>query len=277
VACAIGAQFCINLASGLVVRGFSVTSASALVLMRNAFGAVVLLAVSRPRLRGHSRLAWLGVVAYGAAVAALNSFFYESLRYLDVGPAVTIEMLGPLGLSVVLARRGRAWLWAGLALVGIVLLSGFDPAVLVSRGTGLALCAAFAWAGYILAARLVGREFAGVEGMALGMALAAVLCLPRGLIGLGEGPFTSQVVGLGLVIALVATVAPYILELTALRGMAASTFGVLTALAPASAALFGWLVAGQTLGPAALAGMVLVIVASVGAARGDPARTAAAG
>jgi inner membrane transporter RhtA len=72
-----------------------------------------------------------------------------------------------------------------------------------------------------------------------------------------------------LVVALLGTLLPYALEMAALRGMSAATFGVMTSLAPASAALFGWLVAGQAITWWAAGGMALVMAASAGAARSE--------
>jgi inner membrane transporter RhtA len=60
---------------------------------------------------------------------------------------------------------------------------------------------------------------------------------------------------------------PYTFELEALRRLPTSTFGILMSLEPAFAALAGFLVLGQSLGARALAGMALVVAASVGATR----------
>jgi inner membrane transporter RhtA len=273
---AVGAQFCVNLGSGLAVNAFAVVGPAGIVLLRNGIPAALLLIWARPRLRGLTRRAWAALVAYGLMLAAMNSVFYEALEVMPMGEAVTIEMLGPLTLAVALVRRWRAWLWAALALGGVCLLSGFDPATLGARGTLLALAAGAFWATYIVATRQVGREFGGGRGMArglaLGMAVSTVACLPRGVAALAAAPFTWEVVGWGTAVAVSASLIPYAMEMAALRGMSAATFGVMTALAPGSAALIGWLVAGQTLTWWAVGGMALVTVASAGAAWGDPNR-----
>ncbi|MDR1118996.1 MAG: EamA family transporter, partial [Bifidobacteriaceae bacterium] len=93
--------------------------------------------------------------------------------------------------------------------------------------------------------------------------------LPRGAAGFASGPFEPSALGWGLVVALLGTLLPYALEMAALRGMSAATFGVMTSLAPASAALFGWLVAGQAITWWAAGGMALVMAASAGAARSE--------
>jgi len=70
-------------------------------------------------------------------------------------------------------------------------------------------------------------------------------------------------------VALLSAVLPYSLEMSAMRAVGASTFGVMMSLEPAIAALTGFVVAGQRLAPGTLVGMALVVVA-VFAALGRP-------
>ncbi|MDR1186159.1 MAG: hypothetical protein LBK95_01675, partial [Bifidobacteriaceae bacterium] len=197
---AIAAQLSVNASSGFAVRAFELTGPAAMVLFRNGLSALVLMAALRPRLRGRSRQEWAAAVAYGLAMVVMNSFFYEGIELLPVGPAVTIEMLGPLVLSVVLARRWRAWLWAALALAGVAMLSGLDFGGTQVAGTVFILMAGAAWAGYILCARWVGRVFKGGDGLALGMTIAALVAVPRGLPDLVSRPVTLEVLGWGALV-----------------------------------------------------------------------------
>ena len=71
----------------------------------------------------------------------------------------------------------------------------------------------------------------------------------------------------GLAVALLSSALPYALELAALRRLAAETFSILVSLAPAVAALVGWVILGQVLGPAEIIGMGLVILAGAAAVR----------
>jgi inner membrane transporter RhtA len=63
---------------------------------------------------------------------------------------------------------------------------------------------------------------------------------------------------------------PYSFELEALRRIPPHVFGVLMSLEPAMAALAGLIVLGQGLGGRALAGIALVVAASIGASRQPP-------
>ncbi|MFX6225996.1 EamA family transporter, partial [Acinetobacter baumannii] len=66
---------------------------------------------------------WFGVV-----LASMNGLFYLALNRLPLGVTVTIEVLGPLTLSILTATGLARWLWAGLALAGVVALGagGWD-------------------------------------------------------------------------------------------------------------------------------------------------------
>ncbi|MDR2378339.1 MAG: hypothetical protein LBD70_02775, partial [Bifidobacteriaceae bacterium] len=119
LALAVAAQLAVNAASGFAVEAFAVAGPASMVLFRNGLSALALVALVRPRLAGLSREAWFAACGYGLALVVMNSFFYEAIELIAVGPAVTIEMLGPLALSVILVRRLRAWLWAALALAGV--------------------------------------------------------------------------------------------------------------------------------------------------------------
>lgn len=56
-----------------------------------AVAALVLLAVTRPRLRSLSRQQWRAVLLLGLALAAMNGYFYASIARIPLGAAVTVE------------------------------------------------------------------------------------------------------------------------------------------------------------------------------------------
>ena len=87
------------------------------------WGAVILYAIARPRLRGHDRRAWVTVVAFGVALGLMNWSFYASLGHLPLGVAVTVEFLGPLVLTTVLSQHPLNFLAVGAAATKILLIS----------------------------------------------------------------------------------------------------------------------------------------------------------
>jgi inner membrane transporter RhtA len=231
------------------------------------FSAVLLPLIARPSLRGHSRDGWLAVLGFGLVLALMNGLFYLALARLPLGVTVTIEVLGPLVLSIVASKRRSAWLWALLAFAGVVALAGGGWDRLDPLGVLFALGAAASWAFYILASARVGREFPGLNGLALAMTVGALIALPFGILSAGSALLRPDLLALGAAVAVLSSTIPYALELIALRRLPAAVFAILLSLAPATAALAGWLLLGQELTWLELVGIALVITASIGAVR----------
>ncbi|WP_225834073.1 DMT family transporter [Streptomyces sp. NK08204] len=246
------------------------------VTLRLLAAAVVLLVVCRPRLRGHSRTDWGTVIAFGTAMGAMNGLFYEAVARVPLGLAVTLEVLGPLALSVLASRRAINALWAALALAGVFLLGGGGFGDLDTVGVAFALGAGAMWAAYIVFSARTGRRFPQADGLALAMAVAALLCLPVGIADAGTRLLDPTTVALGSAVAILSSVLPYTLELLALRRLPASTFAILMSLEPALAACAGFLILGQSLSVTQAAAIALVIAASVGAVRTQVGRGKAA-
>ncbi|MFF3322951.1 DMT family transporter [Streptomyces sp. NPDC002889] len=263
VAGALSVQFGAAIAVLLMPRA----GALGVVTLRLVLAALVLLAVCRPRLRGHSRDDWGTVVTFGVAMAAMNVLFYQAVDRIPLGAAVTLEVLGPLALSVIVSRRLVNLLWAALALAGVVLLSGGGFDRLDPVGALFALAAGGMWAAYIVFSARTGRRFPQADGLALAMGAGALLSLPLGIWEAGAALLVPSTLGLGLAVALMSSVLPYTLELLALRRLPAATFAVLMSLEPAVAATAGFLVLHQALSPAEGLAIVLVIAASMGAVR----------
>lgn len=237
------------------------------VTLRLLVAALVLLVVCRPRLRGHSRVDWGTVTVFGVTMAAMNGLFYQAVDRIPLGPAVTLEVLGPLALSVLASRRAVNAVWAALALAGVFLLGGGGFGDLDPAGVAFALGAGAMWAGYIVFSARTGRRFPQADGLALAMGVAALLFLPLGVAESGTGLLEPTTLALGSAVAVLSSVLPYTLELLALRRLPASTFAILMSLEPAIAVLAGFLVLNQTLSITEGAAIALVIAASMGAVR----------
>ncbi|WTW92646.1 EamA family transporter [Streptomycetaceae bacterium NBC_01309] len=234
------------------------------VTLRLVIAAIVMLAVIRPKVRGRSRADLATVVGLGVALGGMNLCFYEAIARLPLGPAVTLEFLGPLGLAVVLSRRLRDMFWIVLAAVGVLMLGEGGFSGLDGVGVAFVFGAAAFWAAYILMATKTARTFKGVDGLALAMAVAAVLVLPFGIVGAGTALVEPGALGFGLVVALMSSVVPYSCEMLAMKRLSAATFGLLASLEPAVAALAGLIVLSQTLEIVQVAGILLVVAASAG-------------
>ncbi|MEU5315445.1 EamA family transporter [Streptomyces sp. NPDC021056] len=259
----ISVQFGGALAASLMPRA----GASGVVTLRLVAAALVLLVVCRPRLRGYTRADWGTVVVFGITMAGMNGLFYQSIDRIPLGPAVALEVLGPLALSVVASRRAVNLVWAALALGGVFLLSGGGFGGLDPVGVLFALGAGAMWAAYIVFSARTGRRFPQADGLALAMVVAALVFLPLGVAESGAKLLDPRTIALGSAVAVLSSVLPYTLELVALRRLPASTFAIMMSLEPAIAATAGFLILNQALSMTEAAAIALVIAASMGAVR----------
>ncbi len=234
--------------------------------VRIAVSAVVLLAVWRPRLGGHTRSEVALAVVFGLVLAAMNTCFYLALDRIPLGIAVTFEFVGPLGVALAASRRALDLLWVAIAGAGIVLLGAGDASDLDPLGVGLALTAGVLWGAYILLGVRVGRAFPGGRGLAVAMAVGAVAMVPAGVADAGPALGDPALWGIGAAVALLSSVLPYSFELEALRVMPTRVFGVLMSLEPGAGALAGFIVLGQALSGLEGLAIALVVVASAGVA-----------
>ncbi len=237
--------------------------------LRVGLAALVLCLVWRPSMAGRSRRQLALAALYGVSLAGMNLAFYASIDRIPLGVAVTIEFVGPLGVAVFGSRRPLDLVWVGLAACGILLLSDFGSGDLDGLGVALALLAGAFWAAYILIAVRVGQAFSGNAGLAMAMAVAAVLLIPVGLADAGTDLLQPEVLAVGAAVALLSSVIPYTLELEALRRLPAGVFGVLMSLEPAMAALAGYVVLNEALSGREIVAIALVVAASAGAALGS--------
>ncbi|MCC9309424.1 EamA family transporter [Kitasatospora sp. RB6PN24] len=240
--------------------------------LRLCCAAAVLLAVTRPRLRGRSARDLAAAALLGTASAGMTLFFALTTSRLPLGTSATLEFLGPLTVALMHARRVSHLAWAVLAAGGVALLT------LVGGGGGRALdplglafggAAAGCYGCYIVATNKVGAVFPGFQGLAVSMTVGAVALAPFGLTEVWHGMAASAHPGRLLLaaagVAMLLPVIPYVLEMTALRRLPERVFSILLSLEPAVSTLVGFLVLGQLLGWVQLLGIACVVGASAGA------------
>ncbi len=263
----IGAIASVQFGSAVAVHLFQWVGPAGAVLLRLATATIVLTAIHRPSVRGHSRRGVLTAVAFGAVLAGMNLSFYSAIHRIPLGIAVSLEFVGPLAVAISGSRRRIDLVWAGLAAAGIIALTHGGTRHLDGLGVALALLAGSLWGGYILLSARVGRIYAGGTGLAIAMWCAFVLTLPFGIEAAGTHLLEPRSLAVGAAVGMLSSAIPYSFELEALRRIASHIFGVLMSIEPAMAALAGLLVLGQQLSLRGVAGIVLVVAASVGASR----------
>jgi drug/metabolite transporter (DMT)-like permease len=241
----------------------------------------LLLAVAPHRLRV-TRREVPALILLGVAGAALVQWLYFiAIARIPIGIALLLEFTAPVfvALYVRLVRRhpvrGRTWLAIGVALAGLAMVAqvwtdiGLDPVGVVA-GLGAAVCVAtyFLVGGHTAATRDTGSltfYMFFIGGVFWAIVLPwwtfdfSLLTAPTSLLGTLDA-FTAPVwVGIVWVVAM-GTLAPYSLNLSALRHISPTAVGVVGMSEPLGAGLVAWLWLGQTLTPVQVAGGVVVLV-----------------
>lgn len=235
--------------------------------LRLAFSSVVLCALRRPDWRAFSSATRIDVATLGVVLAVQGFLAMTAFEHLPLGIVVSITFLGPLGLAVTRLPSVRWLVWPLMAAAGVGLLvnplGGAAPSVVgVLAAFGSAVC----WALYLILSARLGARLPAVDGLTAAMTVAALLCLPIGVLEVDK--FASvEVLAIALGIAVVSVALPLSLETLALKHLTLTAAGVLTSLEPAVAGLVGYLLLGQRLDAAEISGIGLVVVASIGAVR----------
>jgi inner membrane transporter RhtA len=250
VAMVLGSISSVQCGAALATTLFGRVGPAGTVFLRGTFGALILLVVAR---RDVARL-------------RRSDLFYQSIQRLPLGIAVTFEFSGPLAVAIFGSRRRKDLVWAGLAALGIVLLSGdFGGSSIDLLGAVLALTAGAFWALYILLAARVGGRSEGLGCLAVAMAISALALALPGIAAGGAELLTAGVLARGVAIGVMSSAVPYALEIEALRRLPNAVFGVMMSLEPAVAALVGFVALGQGLDWSEAIAIALVVAASAGA------------
>lgn len=258
----------VSLQSGAAVAAgmFDVVEPSAVLLVRQGVPALVLALATRVwRHLSLTKQQRRAVVQFGVSMSVMSLAMYQAIDRLPLGTAVTIEMLGPIGLSVVLVRHRRQFACAGLALVGVAVLHASTLGPASSTGVLFALGAAFGWSRYIANAERVADCFDDLTGLCLALFVASLCTLPFAIVaGLGS-LLTPANAGRAIAVAMLSALVPFTLDQRSVRLARASTFAILQVLSPVVAATLGAVLLDQPLSVSQVVGMACVIVAAVGA------------
>jgi inner membrane transporter RhtA len=230
--------------------------------LRIASAAAIFAPWTRPwrMLATASRRTRLLLILLGACLALMNSSFYLAIDRLPLALVATIEFVGTIGVALAGLRSARNCAALAAAVAGVVLLTELRWSS-DALGLAYALANGLLFVGYILLGHRIAREGAG-EGVArLGaaMSIAFVFVMP---IGFGEAlaAFSDPwLILAGLGVGVCSSVIPYICDQLAMARLPRSSFALMLALLPASAAIIGAVVLGQIPTPRDLAGIALVM------------------
>lgn len=248
---------------------FSVMDPLSVTILRLCFAAVIVCIMFRSWqvFKRLPFLKWRDLLCYSAALCVMNVLFYMSLGKLPQGIAVGLEFIGPLGLALLSIQRRSDYVWVLLAIAGIALMvpwgqaAGADFSIF---GAACALGAGLCWAFYIYFGQKVVHQNIGMHALTIAICLSALILLPIGLYRNAPALLETQYWGKALAIAVLATAIPYALDLKALKQLNKLSYGTLSSLSPALAALAGLLLLGERIGALQWLALLCVMAASVG-------------
>ena len=212
-------------------------------------------------------LKWRDLLLYSASLGCMNILFYSSLGKLPQGIAVGLEFIGPLGLALLSIKQRSDYIWVAFAVLGIALMVPWHDANTEHfsyLGAACALGAGLFWALYIYFGHRVVQQNIGMHALTIAIGLSALTLLPFGLWNNTPALIDTQYWGKALVIAVLATAIPYALDLMALKRLSKLSYGTLSSLAPALAALAGLVLLHEQISFIQWIALACIMIASIG-------------
>ena len=253
--------------------------------IRTVGAAIILLtfAVMRGKKQLYARRDELkDLIIFGVVgVAAVTSFYFFAIKYLYVSVALVIEFTASiwivLYLRFVKKKQVSPIMWVGIACAfsGLFLLSQiWTGTTLHPLGVAVAFADAFALAIYFLFADRLSQTRTSLSLMAWGLGVAAVLwslVLPwwnfpfeylTNTYSLEGNLSNYSAPGWALVlwIIIVGTVIPYLLTVTGIRELSASTGSVIGMIEPLFAGAIAWWLLNEAFNTTQLIGCAVLLV-----------------
>ncbi|MDA0180502.1 EamA family transporter [Solirubrobacter phytolaccae] len=250
-------------------------SATRLSEFRSAVSALLLIgalaAFSPRRLKIERRdilpLAWLGI----AGIALVHASYYLAISRMDIGVALVIQYLAPALLLIWASAVHRIHppkaLWGAVALsiAGCALVVDAPAGTDNLDGIGVlaALAGAVTLAIYLTSSQQAGRRYDAFTTLSYGFGFATLFWLivqpawsfPWELLD------SSRNVALALGVAVIGTLVPFLLLVSALRHLPAANVAVVATLEPVLASIMAWIWLDQSLSVTQILGGVVVLAA----------------
>jgi drug/metabolite transporter (DMT)-like permease len=255
--------------SGAVAGGvFSTIDPAYVAQVRSLIAAVLLCAFAAYRgtlfpVRGLWKFAVLGVI-----LASVNVTFYWAIDRLGVGPGATIQFLAPtlVLIWIALVRREHvapiAWVASIAAVGGVALVTqawSLDASDVAGVASGLA--AAVFFAAYLIYGEYLGRDHRPSQVGAWGFVFASIIWAV--VLPWWTFPFEAArpIVGDLLVVGILGTALPFMLEFVALTLASSGTVGIVATAEPAIGAVAASIILDQRLAVVQWVGIAVVVVA----------------
>lgn len=206
------------------------------------------------------------IAIYGVCLGTMNFLFYMAIARLPIGIAIAIEFIGPLSVAIYLSRRAFDFLWAILAIAGIVLILPLSTAQesIDIVGVIYALGAAAAWALYVIQGKKAATATHSGVVTSLGMTAGFIAVFPFGAKNISMIFSNSTLIYTAIGVGILSSAIPYSLEMISLKKLASKHFSLLMSMEPAIGAIAGYFYLNEQLTTLQILAIFCIITASVG-------------
>jgi len=279
-----GALLCLLSAAGFGTLGIfgklafdSGVNVSTALLVRFAIAAVAFALIVKVTGRGRDfkrlprRIVLTGLVLGGVGYSLQSGLYFGAIDRMDVSTVSLLLYTYPAFVTVAAIALGRITPSARITAALVVASAGL-VLVLLAAGTGAfdavgALCAIGASVAYTIYILVSDRVVGGIDGFVLPMLVLAGATFSFALVGLASGTVDLSLpaeawLWLGLM-ALVSTVVAVSAFFAGLRLVGPSEAAILSTFEPVVTVSLAFVVLGERLQPAQLAGGVLVLAAVI--------------
>lgn len=211
-------------------------------------------------LKSSDRVPTRFILRYGLILGLMQVTFYQAISSIDLSLAVSIEFTVPLVIGCVRSRNMTARIAAAISIAGLFMIPAYSgtgavEGMLFAAATGLLLTA------YIHVGTSMPQDSHPMLTLGKGLWVALPIALGAYTVSAPSAvTFTLQLVIQALIVSVMTLLAPFALELFAMKRLRALVFALIAALDPALASSVGALVLHQSLDVRQVAGITLLTI-----------------
>ncbi|MFE4834511.1 DMT family transporter [Arthrobacter sp. NPDC056691] len=198
------------------------------------------------------------ILKYGLVLGLMQVTFYQAISTIDLSLAVSIEFTVPLVIGCIRSRSTLARASAALAVAGLFMIPAYGTAtaiegMLYAAATGLLLSA------YIHVGTSMPQDNHPMLTLSKSLWVALPVSLAAYLVAAPTAvPLTAELGLHALIVSVLTLLAPFALELFAMKRLRGLVFALIAALDPALASTVGALALHQNLDFRQVTGIVLL-------------------
>jgi drug/metabolite transporter (DMT)-like permease len=214
---------------------------------------------------------WRRFLGYGLVAALHFGCYIASLNYTTIAHSLAITYTAPIFVALFSAwflgegMAPRKWLGTLVAVAGVAILAGFEPAFTprMALGDGLALGSAICFGLYSIAGRSQRHRYGLFAYAGSVYALAGLWLLPLALLNFSANGYTATAITSVLALGLLPLALGHTLYNAALRRTRATAVNLIATQEVTGGILLGILFLGEFPTPTSLVGVAITLVGIV--------------